>query len=403
MVNEMTFNNDELDNLLEEKLNLIQPTIPRDPETVRNRRNKYIREVKYLQFGKPVFAIAGLLNNKPWQTLFSQRPSFVPFAAAVLLIFGLVFGSVGTVYAAQDSLPNDLLYSIKLTGENLRLAFTPDTEARISLLTTFADRRMQEATALDSQGQPIPDVLPTLMDAYIAELLSLTDSLDETAVQEDPIAIHRRPQDRDQGRTNPMTGSPHDDKPPLDLDGVRYMHMNLHRIASTGDDDDGDVGDGDDGDGDVELNSFQNQFQQQFKHAQAGPPEAPNTYQQAFKHQQGITSTLTSTLTTTLTTTPEITVTLVITPGHYGPGGSCIEELGYCAPFGYMDPFGPFKGLLHVDEDHRGFGPGSDESDGPLQPSAPPQGGEPEQTPDPGSDKNSGKDKSDSGYKKGNP
>jgi len=157
MVNQMTLNDNELDRLLEENLNLIQPTPPRNPDIARHQRDAYLKQVRYLRFGKPVFVLAGLLNRKPWQSLFGQPPTLLPFAAAILLIFGLVFGSWGTVYAAQDSLPNDLLYSVKLSGENLRLAFTPDTKARISLLTTYTGRRVQEATTLALQGQPIPE------------------------------------------------------------------------------------------------------------------------------------------------------------------------------------------------------------------------------------------------------
>lgn len=341
-----------------------------------------MRKVKYLQFGKPVFAIAGLLNNKPWQSLFSQRPSFVPFAAAVLLIFGLVFGSVGTVYAAQDSLPNDLLYSIKLTGENLQLAFTSDTQTRISLLTTFADRRLQEATILDSQGQLIPDELPDLMETYIAELFTLTDSLDETSMQDDPVAIHKRPQDRDQARTNPMTGFTNDNEPQLAQ--MRAMQNECHRIASTGDDD-------------VEVNHFLNKFQQQLKHAQAGPTDAPNTYKQVFKHQQGITSTLTSTITTTLTVTPEVTVTLSITPGQQGPGygpGWCVHidgEIPHACSLGY----GP--GPQPVPDDLEGYGPGDEQGPGPQPPSETPKVGEPKQTPQPPDDDDSGRNQTKEG------
>ena len=157
MVNDMTYYGDELDKDLKEKLDLLQETPARDPSKASQRRDEYLRKVRYLHYSKPMFAIAGLFNSRSWKSLFSSaRPSLVPFAAAVLLIFGLVFGSVGTVYAAQDSLPNDPLYTIKLAGENLRLAFTPDTEDKISLLTSYADRRLQEATTLDAQGQPIP-------------------------------------------------------------------------------------------------------------------------------------------------------------------------------------------------------------------------------------------------------
>ena len=188
--------------------------------------------MQYLQFGKPLFAIAGLLHSKPWQTLFSQRPSLVPFAAAVLLIFGLVFGSVGTVYAAQDSLPNDLLYSIKLTGENLQLAFTADTAARISLLTTYTDRRVAEATTLVELGQPIPEAFPDLVDQYLEELFILAASLDDPATQEalKGIQIHLR--DQDQDMTNAMRGLPEDLDPRLTQ--LREMMKARQQLAQMG-------------------------------------------------------------------------------------------------------------------------------------------------------------------------
>ena len=40
MVNEMTYYDDELDDLLKEKLQLLQPTSPRDPEVARHRRER---------------------------------------------------------------------------------------------------------------------------------------------------------------------------------------------------------------------------------------------------------------------------------------------------------------------------------------------------------------------------
>jgi hypothetical protein len=378
MVNEMTYYGDELDKDLKEKLDLLQETPARDPLKASQRRDEYLRKVRYLHYSKPMFAIAGLLNSRPWKSLFGQRPSLVPFAAAVLLIFGLVFGSVGTVYAAQDSLPSDWLYSIKLTGENLRLAFTPDTEAKISLLTSYADLRLQEAATLDAQGQPIPVELATLMEGYLIELTSLTASLDESTGQIDPVAVIRtlRPQDRDQGRTNPENDNQ------LELTQLREMAEACHRIASTDD-------------GDVDLNQFQ--FQNQFKHAveaQGDAPELPFTYQEEFKHQQGITDTLTSTFTSTLTSAPEITATLTITPGQYSYGpGPCNEAdnvLRYICALGYGYDSDPFFGGRPVDGDI-GYGPGDSgvQSPGPQKPAEIPQVGEPQQTPSTG---DSGKD-----------
>jgi len=340
----MTFHNDELDNLLEEKLNLLQPTPPRDPELARHQRDEYIKKVQVLQFGRPVFALIALFNRRPWQTLFSsQRPSLIPFAAAILVIFGLVFGSVGTVYAAQDSLPNDLLYSVKLTGENLRLVLTSDTEARISLLTSYADRRMEEATTLALLGQPVPDDLPVLVDAYLEEIFALTASLDEETTQEalKGIQIHLR--DQDQDMTNAMNGLP---------EGLDPQITQLHSMMKE---------------------------RQQF--AQMGVGE-PNTFQHPFRFQEENPTTLIAgTLTSTITTTLEITVTRTITPGMYGPA-PC-EVPGECDPPGAVYGPGPFRGTPPVPDDPEGYGPG------PLLPEETPMQGEPPPTPLPANDSSS--------------
>ena len=110
---------------------------------------------KQPQFGKPLFLIV----------------------VVTFVVFGLIFGSWGTVYAAQDSLPGELLYSVELAQEDLQLALTSNPEARIRLLTSFVDRRAEEAATLDLLGQPVPDELQTMTASYLDELsiLGLVD------------------------------------------------------------------------------------------------------------------------------------------------------------------------------------------------------------------------------------
>jgi hypothetical protein len=333
MVKQMAHYDDELDDFLIEKFKLIEETPPRDPARARHGRHEYMRKIKYFQAGKPIFSLASLLNRKPWQGLFSQRPSLVPFAAALLLIFGLVFGTWGTVQAAQNSLPNDLLYPVKLTSENLRLAFTPDAESRISLLTTYTDRRLAEAKALVLQGKSIPKSLPEKLDDQYEALFAATASLDDAAMLDalNGLQIHLRDQDKDM--TNAMTGLP---------EGL-----------------------------DPQLEQLRNTLTARHHLAQMGVVD-PNTFQYRLRHRSNATLPITGTLTTTLTTTPtlmttpEITMTRTISPGLYGPG-PC-ENPGDCEAPGYGQ--GPFKGTPPVPEDDAGYGPGP--GYGPRQPTATP-------------------------------
>ena len=127
---------------------------------------------------------------------FNFNRKLVWLAVSYLTVVGLLFGSVGTAFAAMDSLPNEPLYSVKLIGEDLQLLLTSDTTARISLLTTFANRRAVETTILASQGQSISERVNALIDEYQDEITALAASLEDESVLEG-VYIQRQPRDRD--------------------------------------------------------------------------------------------------------------------------------------------------------------------------------------------------------------
>lgn len=316
----MTFYDDELDEFLIEKLKLIEPTPNRDPGIAKQRRDQYLKRVKFLPIMRPISAITGLFNRKDRRSLAHPRPALVPLAAAILVIFGLVFGSWGTVYAAQNSLPNDLLYPVKLTGENLQLAFTTNTTAKISLLTKYTDRRMEEATKLVLLGNPIPKELPEMMDKHLDELFILAVSLDEEFMQNALQGIQTHLRDQDQDMTNAMEGLPECLDPQLTQ--LRDMLKERQQLAETG-------------------------------------LEQPNIFQHQNRHrEENQFSPITDTLTTTISSSPQITNTEVITPGLYGPG-PC-ESPGECMPPGNAFGPGPFYGEPAEPDHSEGYGPGPD-------------------------------------------
>ena len=66
--------------------------------------------------------------------------------SCVLLIAG--GGSILTVSAAQNSLPGDFLYGVKLTSEKVQAVVVTSPKAKVKLNLTFANNRLQEAKAL---------------------------------------------------------------------------------------------------------------------------------------------------------------------------------------------------------------------------------------------------------------
>ncbi len=90
-------------------------------------------------------------NNRP---VYSWRMIEVAFAAIAIVFLG-----AGTSYAAENSLPGDPLYAVKINvNEPIEGAFALSTSAQASWDVTLADRRLAEAEKLAAQGKLTPAV-----------------------------------------------------------------------------------------------------------------------------------------------------------------------------------------------------------------------------------------------------
>ena len=86
-----------------------------------------------------------------------ERFAMFPTLATILVSLALLFGGAGaTVFAAQDSLPDDALYPVKTWSEDLRLELAAEPSAQIELALNFANRRMEEMSGLTAQGSNVP-------------------------------------------------------------------------------------------------------------------------------------------------------------------------------------------------------------------------------------------------------
>jgi len=70
----------------------------------------------------------------------------VAYVLVALIVVSMVGG--GTVYAAQDSLPGELLYSVKRGVEDVRLFFADGSAAKAELNLQFAQTRLEEMSRL---------------------------------------------------------------------------------------------------------------------------------------------------------------------------------------------------------------------------------------------------------------
>ncbi len=74
--------------------------------------------------------------------------------ASLALVMSLVFGGAGaTAFAAQNSQPDEALYGVKLTTEDLRLGLSADPQERLVLTLSLIQVRTQEMIGLVERGR----------------------------------------------------------------------------------------------------------------------------------------------------------------------------------------------------------------------------------------------------------
>jgi len=151
---------------------------------------------------------------------------------SVLVIAGLLFGGGATVSAAQDALPADALYPIKLLSEDAQLWLNSDPAAEIELLMRQAQTRAQEIAALEEKGIIPPETLTTRAQERIHRALEITAALDITEAPGVLMQIRDRLQTQDRLLSQLQDGTCSDCEPALDQ--TRDMLREQLRLVEDG-------------------------------------------------------------------------------------------------------------------------------------------------------------------------
>ena len=83
--------------------------------------------------------------------VFSWLPQWATVVAIVMIV--LLVGGGGTVVAANDSMPDEPLYPVKLSAEAVRLVFTPSAMGKAEMYVRLADERIEEIEAMAAKGK----------------------------------------------------------------------------------------------------------------------------------------------------------------------------------------------------------------------------------------------------------
>lgn len=117
---------------------------------------------------------------------------------SLILAASLFLGGSVTVAAAQDDLPNQPLYQVKLWTEDaaLTLAGTPQKQATV--LINMAQRRVEEMAALAEKGVTPPAQVREQLEQHLDQTLAVASNMDEPALEQTLLQLrdHLQTQDR---------------------------------------------------------------------------------------------------------------------------------------------------------------------------------------------------------------
>lgn len=101
-----------------------------------------------------------------------RRRSWVSRFAVIAAVFLVALSSIGgTVYAAQASGPEDMLYGVKTLTEDIWVGLESDPGEKLDLITLFADRRLSEIEAQAAAGEPISERALDRLEKHTQQML----------------------------------------------------------------------------------------------------------------------------------------------------------------------------------------------------------------------------------------
>ena len=105
--------------------------------------------------------------NLGWQTRWAT--------AMISIILALLLAGGGTVAAASGSMPDELLYPVKLATEQVRLTLTPSSLAKAELYAELTDRRVAEIARMTDENKPEEiERTARLLETYLNRVVALS-------------------------------------------------------------------------------------------------------------------------------------------------------------------------------------------------------------------------------------
>jgi len=158
-----------------EALEALRPVPPREATAVSAGRRAFLEEARQ---HSPGVSVRARQRPSGWISWLRKEHSPMTAIVSLVLALALAFGGAGaTAYAAQDSLPTEPLYGVKLLSEQVQLALTQGPRADLDLLVGFVTERVREMTALANEGEEVPAQVHTRLQEQLQMALQYAAQL----------------------------------------------------------------------------------------------------------------------------------------------------------------------------------------------------------------------------------
>jgi DNA polymerase III gamma/tau subunit len=128
---------------------------------------------------------------------------------SIIVSLTLLIGGAGaTVYAAQDSLPNELLYPIKTASEDAQFQWLQTEAQQLQLALEFANRRLEEMARLGQDGQPVPEEIAQRYQSQMMYAFQLAAGMQDEDREQAMAQIRTALQTQEQAMTQLQQNAP---------------------------------------------------------------------------------------------------------------------------------------------------------------------------------------------------
>lgn len=172
-----------LDSPLEDWFALLHPIPSRNPQAAARGKENFMAQARSLAIPISktddvrhigwIDSIRQLIRNKEYS------PMYVTLTSIALVLSLLLGGTGATVYAAQDSLPNQPLYVVKTFSEDLVTSLSLRNHQRLQLELEYANRRVAEMVSLALRGLNPPEPVLVRMEMHLDRVIELAANAGE--------------------------------------------------------------------------------------------------------------------------------------------------------------------------------------------------------------------------------